>query len=401
MPIDREARRAIESAAEGAKVGGDSVRNALRTVLPLFLLVRILSSVWMWGVRQVVVHSIPPEPTLRPYLGVSPETNPWLEPWQRWDTLHYQAITERGYQAFEGALFTPPLFPTLTGLVSQVIGSSSLLAGLIVSSLAYLAGLLAFHHLAQRELGRQSAARRATVYLAVFPTAFFFLAAYTESLLLLGSTTAILATQDRRWLAGALAAAAAATSRLVGLAIVLPLAYCAYTAWRESESWRGAIPLLGAVIGSAVLPLYAWMSLGLGPLAPLQAQTGRFRGGFAVPGANLIQAAGRLVSGKAFMADVIDIAFLVLFLICAVPVWRKYSPSIRLLYLGFLTPLLVRSAGSQPLLGTARYVLALFPAFFVLSEWADRPWRRRLVLYGSTAGFLYLSGQFAIWGWVG
>ncbi len=37
-----------------------------------------------------------PDPILRPYQGVTPETNPWLEVWQRWDTLHYQAIAERG-----------------------------------------------------------------------------------------------------------------------------------------------------------------------------------------------------------------------------------------------------------------------------------------------------------------
>lgn len=378
-----------------------SARSALRVVVPIFLFVRVVLALWLWAVRQVLSAPIAPDPTLRPYLGVATETNPWLEPWQRWDTLHYQAIAERGYQAFGGALFSPPLYPGLMRIADPLVGGNSLLAGLIISNLAYLGGLLAFHQLALRELRTESGARRATLYLAVFPTAFFFLAAYTESLLLFGSTAAVLAAQQRRWFSGGLAAAAAALSRLVGAAMVIPLGYLALRAWRASRSWKVWIPALGSVVGASVLPLYAWLALDLSPLAPIQAQTGRFRGGLSIPGANLAQAVGRLLSGEAFMADAIDLAFLLLFLGCGVLVWRRYSTTIGLLYLGFLAPILLRTAGSQPLLGTSRYVLGLFPAFFVLSEWGDGPWRHRLILYGSTAGLLYLSGQFAIWGWVG
>jgi NADH:ubiquinone oxidoreductase subunit 4 (subunit M) len=82
-------------------------------------------------------------------------------------------------------------------------------------------------------------------------------------------------------------------------------------------------------------------------------------------------------------------------------VWRKYSKVTAIYYVSMLSLYLVRFAGSQPLLGTARYVLMLFPAFFVLAEWGRRPWANRLILYSSFAGLLFLSGQFAIWGWVG
>lgn len=374
---------------------------ALRAVIPVFLALRVLLLVWMWAVRQVLAGPIAPDPTLRPYLGVAAETSPWLEPWQRWDTLHYQAIAERGYEAFQGALFSPPLFPGLMSMLATLTGAGSLLAGILVSNLAYLAGLVVVYQLAIRETGSPPVAGQAILYLAVFPTAFFFLAAYTESLLLLGSSLALLAAAQRKWITGGLAAAAASLSRLVGAAMALPLGYLAYQEWRRSGSWRGLIPVLGSLLGASVLPLYSWLGLQLSPLAPIQAQTGRFRGGFSFPGVNLTQAAARLISGQAFMADVLDLTFLLAFLACGVVVWRRYSKPVGLLYLSFLAPLLVRSAGSQPLLGTARYVLALFPAFFVMAEWAERPWRRRLIVYGSGAGLLYLSGQFAIWGWVG
>lgn len=370
-------------------------------VVPIFLIVRVGLTLWMWAVRQVIAQPLAPEPTLRPYLGVAAVTNPWLEPWQRWDTLHYQAIAERGYQAFDGALFAPPLYPALMRLFGLLLGGDTLLGGLVVSNLALLGGLLAFYLLAERELGGAVVARRATLYLLVFPTAFFFMAAYSESLLLLGAALALLGAQEGRWYASGLAAAIAALSRLVGVALALPLGWVGWRAWRKSRSWRAWLPLTGSLLGALVLPLYAWLALARSPLAPLQAQAGRSRGGLAFPGVNLVQAAGRLLSGQAFLADAIDFAFLLLFLGAAVLVWRRYSRTIGLFYLAMMLPLLVRSAGTEPLLGSARYVLALFPAFFVVAEWADRPWRRRLVLYGSTVGLLYLSGQFAIWGWVG
>lgn len=378
-----------------------TVRQAAVTVLPVFLALRIALAIWPWAVRQVVSGPMPPEPILRPYLGVQPETNPWLEPWQRWDTLHYQAIAERGYQAFDGALFTPPLFPILMRTLGAALGDHTLLAGIVISNLAYLGALIAVYLIACRELQDPVTARRAILFLAVFPTAFFYLAAYTESLLLLGASIALLAYPPGKWAISAASGALAALSRLVGTLVALPLAYLGTRGSRRTRALRPFAPAAATIAAALVLPIYAWLGLGMSPLAPLAAQAGRSHGGISLPGVNLIQAVLRLLSGEAFMADVLDLAFLLLFVVCGVVAGRRYSTSIGLLYLGLLSPLLVRSAGSQPLLGSSRYVIVLFPAFFVLAEWASTPWRRRLVLYTSTAGLLFLSGQFAIWGWVG
>jgi hypothetical protein len=53
------------------------------------------------------------------------------------------------------------------------------------------------------------------------------------------------------------------------------------------------------------------------------------------------------------------------------------------------------------LIGTSRYVLALFPAFFVLAQFGEKPWIHRAILYGFWGGLLFMAGEFAIWGWVG
>lgn len=375
--------------------------SAWKFVLPVYLFVRVALTLWMWGVRQVLADPISPDPVLRPYLGVAVEGNPWLEPWQRWDTLHYQAIAERGYAAFEGSLFTPPLLPGLMRAASRLTGAGTLVAGLVISNLAYLAGLVAFFHLARLETKDERVARRATIYLALFPTSFFFLAAYTESLVLLGAALAIYAAQRGRWWLSGASSAAAALARLIGAALVVPFGLLAWRESRQSRSMRPWLPVIGAAAGAGVLPLYAWLGLGLDPLAPVEAQIGRFRGGFALPGTNLLKAIRRLVAGEAFMADAFDLVFLLLFIACGVVVWRKYSRVTAVFYVTFLGLYLVRLAGTQPLLGTSRYVLTLFPAFLVLGEWGGKPWVNRVILYSSTAGLLFLSGQFAIWGWVG
>ena len=62
--------------------------------------------------------------------------------------------------------------------------------------------------------------------------------------------------------------------------------------------------------------------------------------------------------------------------------------------------LLLRRTTLQPLVSMSRYVLVLFPAFMIWGRWGRNPRIQRLIIYSSVALLLYLSGQFAMWGWV-
>ncbi len=161
------------------------------------------------------------------------------------------------------------------------------------------------------------------------------------------------------------------------------------------------LAVAGALMGALAFPLYVWLGLGLSPLAPIEVQAARFHGSFTFPGVNLLQAIQRMVAGQSNFAELFDLALLLLFLGLAVPVWRQLSRPLALFYSAFLLLYLTRVAGVAPLLGSARYVLILFPAYIVLAGWGRRPWIHRLIVYLATTGLLLLSGQFAIWGWVG
>lgn len=367
-------------------------------ILILFLTVSAALWGWMWAMRQVFPGnpaSILPDM----YKGVAPETNPWLEPWQRWDTLHYQAIAERGYGAFEDALFTPPLFPWLMGLAAPLFAGNTLASGLFVSSLAFLGCLIAIHLTARFEFGSEGDAFRATLLLASFPTAFFLAAAYSESLFLLGAIMCLYSARKRQWLAAGLWGALAASTRTPGPFLVVPLAYTAWQAWRSGD-WRSWLAPVLTGLGALVFPLYVWIELGKPPTAILGALNAR-GGHLTFPGWNVIEAAGRLVRGQLVEENLIELSFTILFIILTIFIWKKL-PRIYGVYAATLMLLFLARIGSpQPLVSMARYVLEIFPAFLLLALWARKPWANRLILYSSWLGLLFFSAQFAIWGWVG
>ncbi len=363
-----------------------------------FLVLRIVTAAWAIAARSLYPGPFVPDPVLRPYLGVAIETNPILEPWQRWDTLHYQAIAERGYAAFDTALFTPPLYPGLMGLVGSALGGHTLAAGILLSNLACLLGLIALARLAVLETGDIPSARRTVLYAASFPAAFFLVAAYTESLFLLCAVLTLLHARREEWLRAGVWAAVASLTRLPGALVLLPLAYQAWQARRGARQWVG----VGiGIAGALAFPMYVWMVLRLPPWQPLIEQGARFGGGLAFPGWNLVQAVRQIVQGDFYLADVLDVAALLLFLASAIPICC-WLPRVYAVYtLAFLALYLVRAGGAEPLLGTTRYVLALFPSLIWLGSVGKSPWVHRLILYPSWVGLLFLSGQFAVWGWVG
>ena len=367
-------------------------------ILLLFLVMRILLGLWMWGVRQAFPND-PVNITPDMYKGVPVETVSWLEPWQRWDTPQYQAIAARGYAAFDTALFTPPLFPLLMRWTAPVFGNNTLASGLFVSGLAFLGCLLAVFQIARFEFEDERTAIRAALILAVFPTAFFLAAAYSESLFLMGGMLSLYCARKQRWIAAGLWGALAALTRITGPFLIVPLGFAAWQAWRNGDGRAWLAPLITGM-GSLVFPIYVWFGLHQSPAAILDASLTR-GGHLALPGLNIIEASNRILHGQLVEENIIELAFTLLFIALTIIVWKKL-PRLYGVYSATLMLLFVMRLGSpQPLVSMARYVLEIFPAFLLLAAWGRSPWVNRLVLYPSLLGLLFFSAQFAIWGWVG
>lgn len=177
----------------------------------------------------------------REQFTVFPSTNLFWDTFARYDSGWYFTIARYGYEWVEGGrsnLAFFPVYPMLMRYVALGLGggrSRVYIAGILISWAAFVLAMIVLHRLAKVESGDGETARRAVVYAAVFPFAFFFGVVYTEALFLLFSVTAFYGFRTRRWWLGAAAGALATATRANGLFIVPALALVAL---QETEGRR-------------------------------------------------------------------------------------------------------------------------------------------------------------------
>jgi Gpi18-like mannosyltransferase len=244
-----------------------------------------------------------------------------------WDGHWYRMVAHSGYLLVPGRASDPaffPLYPILLRAAHRV-GIGWGLAGPLLSNLALLLGLGLFFALT-REIFSEHIARRATIYLSIFPLSYVFSMAYPESLDLVLLTAAPLAALRRRWWLAALCAGAAALARPEGLFLAFPLASIA---WTQRESLRPV--RRGSALAAVAAPIAAVASYSLyldavlhDPLAWSQAERAwgrRFRiDGAYRAFAHLPAAIGR----EPWLVR--DVAFFFLYLGLLYAAWRLGTP---------------------------------------------------------------------------
>src|SRR3954451_6665486 len=98
-----------------------------------------------------------------------------------WDAQWYRLVAAHGYLLIPGQPSDPAFFPLLPVVENGLagLGLPPVAGGALVAHLALLVGLLAMYELGCLLLP-ESQARRAVVYLAIFPYGFVFSMAYPE-----------------------------------------------------------------------------------------------------------------------------------------------------------------------------------------------------------------------------
>ncbi len=141
--------------------------------------------------------------------GGNPEWTPgalsgpahWLvEPMRLWDGSWYRLVAVFGYEpgkSANAAFF--PLYPWLMKWGHQLTGWSPETIGYIISNVAFLGALILLYRLVTVDFN-QVIASRTLWAVALFPTAFFFSAVYTESLFLLLAVGTLYAARRGEWL---------------------------------------------------------------------------------------------------------------------------------------------------------------------------------------------------------
>lgn len=369
----------------------------------VFLAVRALTML----IGLVAVSLVPPlDPVGVPGWPAHPVPDPgWhnaFTAWERFDALWFLRIADGGYGLADGSAAFFPLYPLLTRALSWVLGGRPFGAATLISNGAFLAALVVTYLLTASELGERRA-RTTVVLLSFFPTSFFFLMPYSESLFLLLAVTAFWGARRERWLLAGVAAALAALTRSVGVILLPALAVEALARRAEGRgpAWPGLLAAAGPGIGA--LAYLAWWQLKSGDwLTPITRQQ-NWQREFSWPWATLwdgTRAAFRYVGNVNGGYWLIDWLIVVPVLALAVYAIGKLPPSfVVYLWAGLLIPLTFVFP-DRPLMSMPRFVLTLFPAFWaaaVLAERGPRPIPRWGLVAAGAAGLGMLSVLTVNW----
>ena len=333
----------------------------------------------------------------------------------RWDALHYVDIARTGYVDHANGVFFP-LYPLLIHALAWLI-RSDVLAGVLISLIAFATALELLRRLTTEELGASSA-EAAVLLLAFAPVSFFFTAVYTESLFLALSLGAfVLGRQGRFAFAGALAGAAALT-HLEGAVLAVPLGIMYWQRHRDPDEPRA---LLSRQAAALTLPLLAPVAFGVylytrgySLLAVFSGQSSvanaRHLSGPPIALARAISVSGRsisrLINGRSSLHDWItgmgfhETFYLVVVAISVaalVGTWKRlplaYSSYACLVLIIFTSS----PAVNDPLESIDRFALVLFPLWMASAAWLTE---RRLVgktVIVSAVLLCILTFDFAHW----
>ena len=319
---------------------------------------------------------------------------------EHWDAGWYVKIARHGYDAESIVFF--PLYPVMLRLAGIIVpGVSQYILGAVFSALCFLAALYLLYRLLTLDGHPEALVERALVYLALFPTAFYFNLVYTEALFLALTLGAFYAARKGHWPLAGLLGALATLTRNVGVALWPALAL----EYRDAYGLRfrkEALALLAPPLAYGAFMLYQAVGFG-DPLAHVHAQLTPVWGReVCPPGYPLLLALGALYPVEfsyGYAYNLNDAAFTLMALGLLVLGWRRVRRSYWLFAAGALLLPLSSFIASAPLTSLPRYVLVLFPNFVTLAVLTGNRWAELLTTVVFAAFFalftiLYTNGYW-------
>jgi hypothetical protein len=400
-------------------------RQARRTELPPARASRAALAVFLWSRLGIWLAAMLAVLTLVP--ARNPKAGRWDDPslthdlgsvtdvWARWDAVHFLRIAEHGYSSGEAAFY--PLYPALVAGLGRALGGHYIVGGVLISLGATLGAFLLLERIAEQHLGG-TGARRAVLYLAVFPVSFFLQAVYSESLFLLLCLAAFLLAERNRFAAAGLVAGLAILTRPAGIALLPPLMLLA-----RRQSWR---VLAAAAPVAALYPALLWREVGdpwafahaegtwhrhLSPAGPLGGTWDALRAGWAgveqlASGSNahVYWTAVSATDSTPLRTAALNLellAFLLVFVALTAVAWRRFGAPYGLFAALSLALPLSTPSSRWPLLSLPRFGLVIFPLFLALAWLGGRRPNAHVALLATSAVLLgFFVAQWALWDWV-
>jgi Mannosyltransferase (PIG-V) len=368
---------------------------ALRYCSVVYLAVRIglfLLAAAAWGLTSEQQSSMPNGQPL-------PLTNGWhnaVTDWNKLDANWFLYIAQHGYSNTDGTAAFFPGYPMLVRAVGYLCLGHLLLAAYLVSSCALLAALVLLYRLTEREYDTATA-RRAVLYLAIFPTAVFLFGLYSESLFLLAAVGAFyLARQGRWWWAG-LVGIGATVTRSMGVVVALALAVEAIHQTVEdrrgsAEGTRAGRRLASAAVarlGASLLPLAGivgyllfWQLRYHDWSRPFSLERTWWQRQFSLPWVTVwhgLQLAARdgALGGQGW--PTFDFVLVLVGLVLAIWVGARTRPCYAVYTWGSILLFLSEAWPVRPLASDPRYLVTVFPLVWVLARLRRPGWHEGVV----------------------
>ncbi|GAC1636112.1 MAG: hypothetical protein NVS4B11_38560 [Ktedonobacteraceae bacterium] len=393
--------------------------RASLTILPTFLLTRFifLLLAYFGGVLFTVANFSP----------IPVSYHDLLAAWNRGDILSYLAIATDGYTKPDQALFFP-LYPALIRTLAPLFKHSVLTASFFLSNLAFLGVLIVLYRLVETEFDRDTA-KRATLYLAIFPTAFFFFVAYSESLFLLFVLLSFYTMRHGSWWLAGLFGALATLTQFAGIFLFVVF-LCEFIrqagpqirqAWHPQHAMQ-RVRLASNALAGLLIPLsiaiyaYALNLIFSDPFAFMHAQL-QHSAGLSAPWAGPLVASKAIVSLPLFSFavahNVLDLTALLLFLVLLIlcffgperfarSQWTFAVFGLFLLLYALLFPGIPATNGLpyDSLPSMQRLVLSIFPGFMLLARFGRRAWFHQSYLLLALPLLAFFVLQFITGHWI-
>ncbi len=344
-----------------------------------------------------------------PYPTAVPGTK-FLAAWAKWDSVYYYEIMNNGYN--EHILEFFPLFPYISKAVNWIIGNHQLIATTFVVNFFALASCLMLYDLAKLENNNdEKFAQRAVFFMLIFPSAFFLVAHYTESLFLFLLITSFYCIRKKAYFKSGIFGMFASATRATGiLAFPALIVDQMGDTWSEIKQkivkrkieWKKILPLCLVPLGFIAFLLLAQVQFN-NPFKMFEAQKAFGR----KVEINLLKPVHKELKNifnlNLFYDEIPTnafnyVLFWSLFLIAVILLFKYSRPSYAVLgFLFFAVP-----AFSGTLISMNRFLLTLFPIYFLLAKLIppNTIWEKLYIIF-SFAFFIHIMLLFTNGFWVG
>ncbi len=350
----------------------------------------ILPTLWMRIV--VLAFAVLAVVVLRPdAMGASPI----LGIWDRWDAPHFFEVAAHGYgpPSDPARIVLFPGYPLAVAIGSLV--APPLVAGMVISLLATMGAAVGLHRLVRLDDSRP-AGRAAVVAMLVFPTAFAFVAPYSEALFLAFAVWSYVQARRGDWRGAGILGALAAATRLQGVFLLPALALEYWLQRRRIGLDFGWVLVIASGLAAYLAINVVWFG---DPMYFVGVQRSTFQVVNVMPW----QALQALWSGlttyppSEFWATVYLAPAVALLTLAGATVWSVASPRSRPGYAVYTAVSLLSFASLSWPISVPRYVLGVFPVFLAAGAASRRT--SGLVVVASTLLLGLCTTLFVIGHW--